>query len=164
MAIVAILLICLGFLGCFIDKVPGPLLAFAGILIAKLAASMPISWGIIAVCAVLVVISMVVNAKYIPLLIKKVHPYGKGGKWGTFLGSLFAICCCAADASDAVCIILLLVLPFLFAWVFEVISAKNAAEGTKRGIAAYTVFLASTLVKLAVVYICFRFTFENMGS
>lgn len=163
MAIVAILLICLGFLGCFVNKIPGPLLAFVGLLLAKFTADLPISWGIIALCAVLVVASMVINGKYVPKFAAKLYPYGKGGKWGTFVGSLIGLII-ALKASAVVGIIFMLALPYGFAWLFEYLSTKDAKEGSKRAASAFSVYLASTVIKLAVVYLCFHFTISNMGD
>lgn len=163
MAIVAILLMCLGFLGCFVNKIPGPLLAFIGLLLAKFAADLPISWGIIALCAVLVVVSMVVNAKYVSQLAAKLYPYGKGGKWGTFIGSLIGLII-ALKASAVVGIIFMLALPYGFAWLFEYLGTKDSTESTKRATSAFTVYLASTVIKLAVVYLCFNFTINNMAD
>lgn len=163
MAIVAILLMCLGFLGCFVNKIPGPLLAFIGLLIAKLVADLPISWGIIALCAVLVIASMVVNSKYVPQLAAKLYPYGKGGKWGTFVGSLIGLLI-ALKASAVFGIIFMLALPYGLAWSFEFMGNKDAKEAGKRAASAFTVYLVSTVIKLAVVYICFNATISNMGD
>lgn len=163
MAIVAILLMCLGFLGCFVNKIPGPLLAFIGLLLAKFAADLPISWGIIILCAVLVAASMVVNAKYVPRLAAKIYPFGKGGKWGTFTGSLIGLII-ALKASAVVGIIFMLALPYGFAWLFEYLGTKDSTESTKRATSAFTVYLASTVIKLAVVYLCFNFTINNMAD
>lgn len=163
MAIVAILLMCLGFLGCFVNKIPGPLMAFIGLLLAKFAADLPISWGIIALCAVLVVVSMVVNAKYVPQLAAKLYPYGKGGKWGTFIGSLIGLII-ALKASAVVGIIFMLALPYGFAWLFEYMTDKDSKEAGKRAASAFTVYLASTVIKLVVVYLCFNFTINNMSD
>lgn len=162
---IAFLLMGVGLVGCFFDRFPGPLVAFVGLLIAKFMLSLPIDWYILVICAVLVVASMIVNTKYIPMLAKKVYPYDKAGRWGTLVGSLFTFFCIAgSEMGDVVCIVLLFILPFVFAWLFEVVKTKNVTEGTKRGGSAYIVFLAGTIVKLAVVYLCFRFTFENMAS
>lgn len=163
MAIVAILLMCLGFLGCFVNKIPGPLFAFIGLLIAKLVADLPISWGIIALCAVLVIASMVVNSKYVPQLAAKLYPYGKGGKWGTFVGSLIGLLI-ALKASAVFGIIFMLALPYGLAWSFEFMGNKDAKEAGKRAASAFTVYLVSTVIKLAVVYICFNATISNMGD
>jgi len=163
MAIVAILLICIGFLGCFVNKIPGPLFAFIGLLIAKLAADLPISWGIIVLAAVLVVASMVINSKFVPQLVAKLYPFGKAGKWGTFIGSLLGLIV-GLKGSVVAGIIFMLALPYGFAWLFEYFSTKDAKESSKRAASAFTVYLVSTVIKLAVVYLCFKFTIDNMAD
>lgn len=163
MVIVAILLICLGFLGCFVNKIPGPLFAFVGLMIAKFATDIEISWGIIALCAALVVASMIINGKYVPKMAAKLYPYGKGGKWGTFVGSLIGLLI-ALKASAVVGFICLLALPYGFAYLFEMINTKDGKESAKRAASAYIVFLVSTIIKLVVVYICFNAVINDAAS
>jgi len=162
MIIVAILLFVIGYLGCFVNKIPGPLFAFVGLLIAKFTANLPISGGILVLAALLVVASMVINAKYVPMLAKKLHTYGKAGKWGTVIGSFFGMIIGLAGSLVAG-IIFMLALPYAFAWLFEYISTKNVTECSKRAASAFLVYLVSTVIKLAVVYLCFKVTIDNMS-
>lgn len=153
----------IGFLGCFVNKIPGPLLAFIGLLLVKIVGDLPISWGIIALCAVLVVASMVINGKYVPQLAAKLYPFGKGGKWGTFVGSLIGLII-SLSANWVVGLIFMLGLPYALALAFEYLGTKDAKEAGKRAGAAYTVFLASTVIKLVVVFLCFKFAVDNMSN
>lgn len=152
---------CFGFLGCFVNKIPGPLVAFIGLLVVKFAAGLDISFGIIALCAALVVISMIINSKFVPALVSKLHPYGKGGSWGAFLGSLIGLISIASDY-PVVGAVLMIVLPYVFAWLFELISTKSIKECTKRAASAFLVFLVSTVIKLAVVATCLKITIAEM--
>lgn len=162
MTIVGIVLMCFGFLGCFVNKIPGPLVAFIGLLFVKFAAGLDISFGIIALCAALVVISMIINSKLLPSLVAKLHPYGKGGSWGAFFGSLVGLI--ALTSGDAVLgAILMVVLTYMFAWLFELISTKSVKECSKRAVSAFAVFLVSTVIKLAVVATCLKITIEEMN-
>ena len=84
------LLLAFGFLGCFVNKFPGPLLCFIAIFLAKVAFSVPISWGIIVLIAILVAASMFFLNKYLPILGQKVAPFTKGAQ-GTLLGSIIGV-------------------------------------------------------------------------
>lgn len=161
MVIAGIVLMALGFLGCFVNKIPGPLVAFIGLLLVKFAAGLDISFGIIALCAALVIISMIINAKLVPSLVAKLHPYGKGGSWGAFLGSLIGLIV-MMSADVIVGAIIMVALPYMFAWLFELISTKSVKECSKRALSALVVFLVSTVIKLAVVATCLKITFEEM--
>lgn len=162
MTIVGIVLMALGFLGCFVNKIPGPLVAFIGLLFVKFAAGLDISFGIIGLCAALVVISMIINAKLVPSLVAKLHPYGKGGSWGAFLGSLIGLIVMMSSESVVAGVIIMVALPYVFAWLFELISTKSIKECSKRAASALVVFLVSTVIKLAVVALCMKVTFEEM--
>ena len=60
MEIAGLALMGIGLLGCFINKIPGPLIAFIGLLIINFATKMDIPTEIIIVCGVLSVISLII--------------------------------------------------------------------------------------------------------
>ena len=142
-------LLILGFILCFVGRFPGQVLAFAALLIGYFGTEVinyPV-WVVI-VSAILVVASLYVNMKVAPKLGQKVHEYGKASKWGTFIGSLIALFCASSNATLS--IILLLVLPYVCACLFEYFAKKDIGEAAKRAGGAYVVFLASTLLNLLV--------------
>ena len=55
------LCLCFGFLGCFINKVPGPIAVVIATLLAILCLDIPIEWGTFAIIAVLAVASMIAS-------------------------------------------------------------------------------------------------------
>ena len=146
-------LLALGFVFCFVGRFPGQILAFAALLIGYFGTDVikyP-DWVVI-VSAILVVVSLYIGWKIAPKLGKKVHDYGKASKWGTFVGSLIALLCASSDATLS--IIMLFVLPFAFAFLFEWFAKKDLAEAAKRPCGGYVVFLASTLLNLLVCVFC----------
>jgi uncharacterized protein YqgC (DUF456 family) len=153
-------LVCFSILGCFVSKFPGPILTLIGVLLVKFFTDSPIEWGAIAVCALIVVLSIILN-KILPKLVKKLATYGKGGTWGTIIGSIFTLfivwAMVYAELDETVFLstaaALFLILPFIFATVFELISKKDFKLAAMSGLAATVTFVCSTLVKLlAVIY------------
>ena len=157
-----------GFIGCFVNKVPGPLLAFLGALIPVIAVPIKVAlWKIILIFA-LVVASMVVAKKYLPKLGEMVHPFGKGGSWGTTVGTIFGYIMMLGfmeGTSSKTGIIFLMILPltvfpYLFAFAFEYISRKNVAEAAQSGVGAYVTYLASSVLKLLVFCMSIDIVFD----
>lgn len=154
----AFLLIGIGFVGCFVQKVPGPIMAFLGILILYFKVGSDVigtEWLIL--CAAIVALSMIVGKYLVPKLGKLVSEYGKGGKVGTVLGAVLSVLILAAsglvETDPILSIILFLAIPFVLASLFEIISKKDLAEGIKSGTGAYVTYLANTLLKLAACLI-----------
>ena len=149
-------LLVFGILFCFFGRFPGQILAYAGLLLAHFTIANQIYpiW-LLVLCGVLVVASIIVNKTVAPKLASKVHEYGKAGKWGTIVGSILSLFCFMAELNIIILIILFFVLPYLFAFVFELIAQKNAKEGAMRALGAYTHFATTTLINLAISAFCF---------
>ncbi|MBO5250081.1 MAG: DUF456 family protein [Muribaculaceae bacterium] len=154
--IIAWLLVALGFLGCFVNKIPGPLLSFLGLVIFAIGCGIKADWWVFVLVGLLVIVSMVVNKKYAPKLGALVAPFGKGGSWGTTLGSLIGLCLIAALANGGTTMAIISivcafgVLPYFFAFLFELIAKKSAATAAQAATGAYVTFLVTTMLKLAV--------------
>lgn len=144
-----------GVIFCLFGRFPGQILAYAGLLLAYFTIgnqAYPV-W-LLVVCGVLVVASIIVNKTVAPKLAAKVHEYGKAGKRGTLVGSILSLLCIMAELDEIVLIILFFVLPYLFAFIFELIAQKNAQEGAMRALGAYTHFVTTTLFNLAISAFC----------
>lgn len=154
----AILLICLGFLGCFVNKVPGPLLAFIGILLPVLFGDVNAEVWMLCLIGVLVVVSMIISSKALPKLGEKIHPFGKAGSWGTTLGSILGLLSTVASSGSPIFGMLLafVILPYGAAFLFELISQKSAGTAIKAAGGAYITFLIGTVLKLVVCYLSLR--------
>lgn len=154
--IIAWLLVSLGFLGCFVNKIPGPLLSFLGLVVFSIGCGIKADWWVFVLVGILVIVSMVVSKKYAPKIGSLVAPFGKGGSWGTTIGSLIGLCVIAAtigeDATMAIIgfVVAFVVLPYFFAFLFELIAKKSAATAVQAATGAYVTFLVTTMLKLAV--------------
>lgn len=154
-------LLAFGFIFCFVGKFPGQVLAYLGMIVAYFAMDVPFPTWLLIVCGVLVVASIVINKTVVPKLTKKVYEYGKGGSWGTAIGAIIALLSIAESSSDFVAAFMFIILPFLFAFVFELIATKSASEGVKRAVGAYVIYLVSILINVAICTICIL---EVMGG
>lgn len=149
-------LLVFGILFCFFGRFPGQILAYAGLLLAHFTIANQIYpiW-LLVLCGVLVVASIIINKTVAPKLASKVHEYGKAGKWGTIVGSILSLFCFMAELNVIILIITFFVLPYLFAFVFELTAQKNAKEGAMRALGAYTHFATTTLINLVISAFCF---------
>lgn len=148
-------LLALGILLCFIGKFPGQILAYAGMLVAAFAIKNHFypTWLLI-LCGVLVVASIIFNKVVAPKLANKVYEFGKAGRLGTFFGSILSILLIFALENEYVILAVFFIFPYLLAFLFELISQKNAGEAAKRAGGAYTLFAATTLVNLVICLFC----------
>lgn len=163
-------LIVVALYGSFISKFPSSLLSLAAVLIAKFCMQVGefITWTNLAVIVVLVVAAMIIT-KMAPRWAKKISDYGKGGTWGTIVGSIIALLLSIAFASiDSVAlayvliIACFLILPFLFAWLFEFIKQKQMVPALQSAGAAMVVYVSTTFIKLiTVVYVVYLVFYNN---
>lgn len=155
-----------GFLGCFINKVPGPIAVVIATLIAILALDIPIEWSTFGIIAGLAVASMIVS-KLLVKLVKKLQEYSKRATWGTTIGSLVGLLLVWGSASadsNALIITMLIVgfivLPFVLAFLFELTNKQGASMALKCATSATCAYLSDTLLKLAVfvyaIYVIFQ--------
>lgn len=150
------LLLCCGFLGCFINKVPGPIAVVLASLIGITALDVDLEWGHFAIIAVLAVVSIIAS-KVLVKLAKKMQEYSKRATIGTTIGSIIGLILVAGASSmdsDAAVIVTaivgLVVLPFVLAFLLELTNKNGAAMAVKCATAATCAYLADTCLKLLV--------------
>lgn len=150
------LLLCCGFLGCFINKVPGPIAVVLASLIGITALDVDLEWGHFAIIAVLAVVSIIAS-KVLVKLAKKMQEYSKRATIGTTIGSIIGLILVAGASSmdsDAAVIVTaivgLVVLPFVLAFLLELTNKNGAAMAVKCATAATCAYLSDTCLKLVV--------------
>lgn len=164
-ALVALCL-CLGFLGCFINKVPGPIGVIIATLLAILCLDIPIEWSTFGIITALAIASMIVS-KLLVKLVKKLQEYSKRATWGTTIGSiigLLLVYSTTSSDSKALLITMLIVgfvvLPFVLAFLLELTNKQGALMALKCATSATCAYLSDTLLKLAVfvyaIYVIFQ--------
>jgi len=163
--LVAILL-CFGFLGCFINKVPGPIAVVLATLIAILALDVPIEWSTFAIVTALAIVSMIVS-KVLVKLVKKLHEFSKRATWGTTIGSIIGLgLLYSSTSSDSVALMICMailafvIIPYTLAFLLELTNKQGAVVAVKSAGAATGAFLADTCLKLVVfvyaIYVIFQ--------
>lgn len=156
------LLIALALVGCFINKVPGPVLALVAVLIAKLCMVVGelIAWWNVILIGLIVIASWWIT-KQLPKWISGLGTYGKSAKWGSIIGSIAALIIVPAIVSGienngvAFTVILVtgILMTFIFAVGLEFLSVKDIKVSVKSGGIAAFEYTCATLIKLiAVIY------------
>ena len=145
-----------GFLGCFINKVPGPIAVVIATLLAILCLDIPIEWSTFAIITVLAIVSMIAS-KLLVKLVKKMHEYSKRASWGTTIGSIIGLLLVLGSASAdsnalliTMMIVGLVILPFVLAFLLELTNKQGALIALKCAASATCAYLSDTLLKLAV--------------
>lgn len=169
---ISIVLIAIGFLGCFIHKFPGPIMAFIGMLVFIFGSKMPsslIPWTGIIISAIAILVTMFANKK-ISLITKQISEFGNAGKWGAIVGSIIGLLILLAAKSSSTAVLILIgilalgVIPFCLSWCFEGIARKDFGKALKPGLAAYLTYFLSMILKLAVCCFCLYIVIDNMGN
>ena len=164
-ALVALCL-CLGFLGCFINKVPGPIAVVIATLLAILCLDIPIAWSTFGIITALAIASMIVS-KLLVKMVKKLQEYSKRATWGTTIGSIIGLLLVyGATSSDSKALLITMlivgfvVLPFVLAFLLELTNRQGAVMALKCATSATCAYLSDTLLKLAVfvyaIYVIFQ--------
>ena len=160
------LLLCFGFLGCFINKVPGSIAVVIATLLAILLLDIPIEWSTFGIITALAIASMIVS-KLLVKFVKKLQEYSKRATWGTTIGSIVGLLLvwgAASSESNALLVTMLIVgfivLPFVLAFLLELTNKQGAVMALKCATSATCAYLSDTLLKLAVfvyaIYVIFQ--------
>ena len=155
-----------GLLGCFVNKVPGPVAVVIATLLAITCLDIPISWGTFGIITALAVASMIAS-KLLVKMAKKMQEYSKRATWGTTIGSIIGLLLSwgtASSESTALFVTMLIVgfivLPFVLAFLLELTNKQGTPMALKCATSATCAYLADTLLKLAVfvyaVYVIFQ--------
>ena len=161
----------LGLLGCFVYKIPGPILSFIGILVLQFGTDIkPFTTESLIICAVAVILCKILE-KQAPKLISKIHTFGMGGKIGcmigSFIGILLMLSTVESDDGNLIAfmfVIGFLVVPFILSVIGEFISSKDVSIAFKAGVAAWVNYLINTLLQLAVSVYCIYGAFTSFGN
>lgn len=153
---VIVLLMAIGFWGCFVNKVPGPVFVVLAMLVAMFGCDVNFGWDSIAVVTGLAVGSIVLS-KVLVKYVKKMHEFSRRASIGTTIGSLLGLLLCVGVSSvqNAFLVILLVLLfligiPFILAFLLELTNKKGATEALLSAGAATCAYLADTCLKLIV--------------
>ena len=165
--IIVALFFVLGFLGCFINKVPGPICVVIGVLIAKVAKDLPVSWATIALIAVLAIFSLFA-AKKLVQAVKSAQDYSKRAAIGTTLGSIIGLGLMLNFKSSStitligIAAVALILVPFVLALLLELTSKERKGTAIQCATAATGAYLCDTFLKLVVFVLAVFMVLDNM--
>jgi hypothetical protein len=141
--IIGLGLIVVGFIGCFLPILPGPALAYAGLLLqlmrpsAELSSFWLIMWGVI-------VVIVAILDYWFPIYGTKIFGGTNGGSWGSAIGLIIGLLFLGPFG--------ILIGPFAGAYIGELMNKQDSKTAFKSAIGSFLGFLAGTLTKVMVVF------------
>ena len=149
--ILSALCMLVGLAGCILPMLPGPPLAWLGMLLLHFTDRVDFTVTELVVSA-LVVIATVVLDYITPMIGTKKFGGGKYGNWGCMIGTVVGLFFMPLG---------LILGPFIGAVIGELITGKPMRAALKAGFGSFVGFLFGTLIKLAVcIYFIVRFIME----
>jgi len=133
-------LLLVGILGCLLPVLPGPPLAYLGLLIQQLKSSSPFSTRILIVF-LLITIGITVLDYIIPVYGTKKFGGSTFGVWGSTIGLLIGLFFGPMGIIAG---------PFIGALIGELIATSDPAQALKAATGSFIGFLAGTFLKLVV--------------
>ena len=149
--ILSALCMLVGLAGCILPMLPGPPLAWLGMLLLHFTDRVDFTVTELVVSALVVIATMVLD--YItPMIGTKKFGGGKYGNWGCMIGTVVGLFFMPLG---------LILGPFIGAVIGELIAGKPMRAALKAGFGSFVGFLFGTLIKLAVcIYFIVRFIME----
>jgi uncharacterized protein len=145
--LIGLLLIILGLIGCFLPVLPGPPIAFAGLLLQLLRSDQEFSTFALVTLGILVVIVAILDY-WFPIYGTKIFGGTKGGSYGSTVGLIIGLFFGPLGV---------IIGPFIGAYVGELINKQPADKAFKSAIGSFLGFLAGTLTKVVTVLFIFGY-------
>lgn len=136
-----------GVLGCLLPILPGPPIAYVGLLILNITTKVQFSTELLLFWLFLVVIIQVLDY-FIPMLGSKFSGGSKWGNWGCALGTIAGMFFLPWGVIMG---------PFLGAVIGELLGRKEFLQAIKSGLASLLGFFLGTIIKLLL---CFYFIYQ----
>lgn len=145
--ILAVICLVLGLIGCVAPMLPGPPIAYVGILLLHFTDAIQFTSAQLVVGAGLVLLTIILDY-VIPALGAKYVGGSKWGAWGCTIGTLLGMFFMPWG---------LLAGPFLGAVVGELMAGRKSGEAIRSGLGSLLGFLFGTVLKIVV---CFYFIYS----
>ena len=140
--IAGIVLTVIGIAGSVLPLIPGPPIAYAGLLLQQLRTDAPYSTGFLIFWAAVVVVSLVLDY-FIPIWGTKKFGGTKYGVWGCTLGFIAAFWLGPWG---------IILGPFAGAFIGEMIAQQNSNIALKAALGSFVGFLAGSFLKLIICF------------
>jgi uncharacterized protein YqgC (DUF456 family) len=139
--IIGIILLLIGFAGCIIPGIPGPPIAYIGLLIQVFKTENPFTTKFLIIWA-LIMVAVSALDYIVPVIGTKKFGGSKRGVWGSVIG-LFAGIFFFPPIG-------LIIGPFLGAFIAELTGGKETESALKAGFGSFIGFLTGVALKLVV--------------
>lgn len=139
--IIGIILLLIGFAGCIIPGIPGPPIAYIGILIQIFKTENPFTTKFLIIWA-FIVAGVSVLDYIVPVIGTKKFGGSKRGIWGSIIGLFIGIFFFPPIG--------LIIGPFLGAFIGELTGGKETQSALKAGFGSFIGFITGVVLKLAV--------------
>ncbi|RXK58144.1 DUF456 domain-containing protein [Lacibacter luteus] len=140
--IAGIVLAVIGIAGSILPLIPGPPIAYAGLLLQQLRNDAPFGTGFLIFWAAIVVVSLVLDY-FIPIWGTKKFGGTKYGVWGCTLGFIAAFWLGPWGV---------ILGPFAGAFIGEMIAQQNSNIALKAALGSFVGFLAGSFLKLIICF------------
>lgn len=147
----AILLI-VGLLGCIVPMIPGPPLAYIGMLCLHFTDNVQFSATQLIVWGILVALTLVLDY-IVPIIGTKLFGGTKYGKWGSLIGSILGMFILPWG---------ILLGPFLGAFIGELIGNQGTSDALKSGVGSFLGFIVGTGLKVVLCAYFIAVTIDSL--
>ena len=149
--ILGILLVLLGIAGSLLPMIPGPPIAFVGLLIQQLRPEKPFSTQFLLIWAGIVVVILILDY-IIPIWGTKKFGGSKYGVWGCTLGFLLAFWMGPWGV---------IIGPFIGAFIGEMIAKKDSQHALKAAFGSFLGFLLGSLFKIIACFMMLYYVIKS---
>jgi uncharacterized protein YqgC (DUF456 family) len=153
LAIIAIILIIAGLIGCFIPVLPGPPLAYMALLLAQLGPKVPFSFRFMLIVGLVVIVVTILDYM-IPALGAKKWGGSRYGVIGALVGVLVSFFIFPPFG--------ILLFPLLGAILGEYLKGSGSDKALKAGLGTVVGLLFGTMLKFSVTLIIAYYFFTNL--
>ena len=134
------LLLIFGLVGCFVPMIPGPPLAFFGLVVVGCCTSIEFSWSQYAWWLFLTVVATVLDF-VVPMIGTRTFNSSKWGTRGSLIGTILGLFFLPAG---------IILGPFLGAIIGEMVGGMGSSQGLKSGFGSLVGFVFGTAPKFAI--------------
>ena len=150
--ILGIVLVIVGVIGSFLPVVPGPPIAYLGLLIQQLREPDPFTTRFLVIWVILVVISLILDY-VIPIWGTKKFGGSKYGVWGSTLGFLLAFWMGPWGV---------IIGPFIGAFAGEMIAGKDHRQSFRAAWGSFVGFLLGSLLKVILCFVMLYYLIKSI--
>ncbi len=148
----AVILLIIGLLGCIIPMIPGPPLAYIGMLCLHFTDKVQFSATQLIVWGILVALTLVLDS-VVPIIGTKLFGGTKYGKWGSLIGSILGMFILPWG---------ILLGPFLGAFIGELIGNQGTSDALKSGVGSFLGFIVGTGLKVVLCAYFIAVTIDSL--